>query len=400
MRANPGGEIAPGDVIGRTKLIERIWSTLRTQSLIMVAERRMGKSCVIKKMVAESPDDLLAICRDVEGIGTPIAFVERLYQDVDEYLGVTKRLSGKAAALFKQLSGAEIGGIIKFPESVAAHWKTLLERTFDDLEQHRSGLLVLFWDEFPLMLQNIVRNCGEGPAMELLDVLRSIRQTHTWTRMALTGSIGLHHVEAVLRKGGHANDATNDMRTMEIPPLAHDDAVELATELLNGEGLTCTDIASTTDTIASQVDCIAYYIHYVVASIKDRGDTADSELVRTIVADALTDPQDAWHLQHYQVRLQEYYGQDRLPVVLSILDEISIAQKPLPLPALESQLNSHEYPETCQTAQRIWSGDREELREVLLMLQRDHYLRQNSQGSYVFRFPMINRWWCINRSLI
>ncbi len=236
--------------------------------------------------------------------------------------------------------------------------------------------------------------------MELLDVLRSIRQTHTRTRMALTGSIGLHHVEALLRKGGHANDATNDMRTMEIPPLAHDDAVILATELLNGEGLTCTDIASTADTIANQVDCIAYYIHYVVASMKDKGDTGDSELVRTIVADALTDPQDAWHLQHYQVRLQEYYGPDRLPVVLSILDEISIAQKPLPLPALESRLSSHEYPETCQTAQRIRGGGREELREILLLLQRDHYLRQNSKGSFAFRFPMISRWWRINRSLI
>lgn len=53
MRANPGGEIAPEDVVGRDRLIARLWETLTRQSVILVAERRMGKSCVVKKMLAE-----------------------------------------------------------------------------------------------------------------------------------------------------------------------------------------------------------------------------------------------------------------------------------------------------------------------------------------------------------
>ncbi|MCP4547150.1 MAG: ATP-binding protein, partial [bacterium] len=40
MRANPGGEIAPSEVVGRDRLIQRIRQALEQQSVILVAERR------------------------------------------------------------------------------------------------------------------------------------------------------------------------------------------------------------------------------------------------------------------------------------------------------------------------------------------------------------------------
>ena len=53
MRANPGGEIDPADVLGRGPLIQGIWRVLERQSLELTAERRIGKSSVIKKMTVE-----------------------------------------------------------------------------------------------------------------------------------------------------------------------------------------------------------------------------------------------------------------------------------------------------------------------------------------------------------
>ena len=55
MKANPGGAIAPEDVIGRDKLIANLWNILDRQSVILSAERRMGKTTVIKKMVLQLP---------------------------------------------------------------------------------------------------------------------------------------------------------------------------------------------------------------------------------------------------------------------------------------------------------------------------------------------------------
>ena len=62
MKANPGGELALDEVIGRDQLIRRLWDTLNRQSVILIAERRMGKTSVIKKMVAWSTAGVRRSC--------------------------------------------------------------------------------------------------------------------------------------------------------------------------------------------------------------------------------------------------------------------------------------------------------------------------------------------------
>jgi hypothetical protein len=52
MKANPGGQIDPKDVIGRDTFISQIWEILAVQSISMNAERRIGKSTVMRAMVA------------------------------------------------------------------------------------------------------------------------------------------------------------------------------------------------------------------------------------------------------------------------------------------------------------------------------------------------------------
>jgi hypothetical protein len=43
--------------------------------------------------------------------------------------------------------------------------------------------------------------------------------------------------------------------------------------------------------------------------------------------------------------------------------------------------------------------DRERLLRILSLMERDHYLKRNEDGRYCFRFPLIRRWWIINRGL-
>ena len=68
MRANPGGQIPPSEVVGRDELIARLWQRIEGQSLLLSAERRMGKTCVVKKMVSEAlakgPVKMRSICGD------------------------------------------------------------------------------------------------------------------------------------------------------------------------------------------------------------------------------------------------------------------------------------------------------------------------------------------------
>ncbi len=399
MRANPGGEIAPSNVIGRDRLIQRLWETLDEQSVVLVAERRIGKSCVVKKMRAEQPAGMLAFYRDVEGIDSPLGFVERVYQDVTVHLTRLKRSAGRARALLKQLAEAEIGGF-KLPSSVAPHWVAVLERTIEDLLDCQDRTIVLFWDELPLMLLKIRRMSGEATAMELLDTLRALRQTHARLRMVYTGSIGLHHLAAALRHAGHANDATNDMRTVEVPPLADHDARFLAAELLRGERLAAPDLDGTAAAIASAVDGIPYYIHHVVSLMKDRGGTASAELAQSIVAEALVDAQDPWHLQHYRDRLRDYYGQERLPIVTALLDALAAAADPLTLDELQRQAGGDPSSQGQTTVAELMHDDREAFRQVVDLVERDHYARQDADGRHRFRFSLVQRWWRQKRGLV
>lgn len=167
MKTNPGGIVAPQDVVGRDKLIAKIWMILEQQSLILSAERRMGKTTIIKKMEAEAGDSRIPIYRDLEGVRSPIEFVEAIWQDVEEYLG-NKGKAIRVRDFLSNLEGIEFSGF-KFPKIAATHWKTLLTKTIEDLVTNQERQVIFLWDEMPYMLNNV----GDQLAMEILDTLRS-----------------------------------------------------------------------------------------------------------------------------------------------------------------------------------------------------------------------------------
>jgi hypothetical protein len=59
MRTNPGGGLAPEDVVGRDALIADLWDKLERHSVMMTAERRMGKTSVLRKMLAQRGNSIL-----------------------------------------------------------------------------------------------------------------------------------------------------------------------------------------------------------------------------------------------------------------------------------------------------------------------------------------------------
>jgi len=392
MKANPGGAVSPENVMGRDRLIERLWATLKHQSLVLVAERRMGKTCIIKKMEAQPPDGTMIRVRDVGGVSSPIEFVERVAEDVEKHLNGFQKTATKTKEFLASLSGAQILGV-KLPTIAAPHWKALLERILGDLAQHSDRQVILCWDELPWMLQKIARSEGETVVMDLLDTLRGLRQTHANLRMIYTGSIGLHHVVTALREEGYVNSPVNDMRTVEVPPLDDGHAEALAKALIQGEGLTSSASDETAAIIARRVDAIPFYIHHVVAAMADRGQAATPEIAETIVAEALANAQD-WDLEHFRSRLSSYYG-ERAEVVRALLDQLAETE-PLNLDELHERLKIN-LSRLGASAQRMIEGDREALRTLLKLMQRDHYLCQDRDGGYRFRFGLIRRWWRLDQ---
>ena len=55
LKSNPGGQLAPSDVIGRDKLISHLLDALEKHGVVLTAERRMGKTTILRKIQAEAP---------------------------------------------------------------------------------------------------------------------------------------------------------------------------------------------------------------------------------------------------------------------------------------------------------------------------------------------------------
>jgi hypothetical protein len=381
MRTNPGGLLDPEDVVGRDSLIKHLWGVLERQSVLLTAERRMGKTSVIRKMEAERAPGTLPVFQELEDVHTPLEFAEKVWRGIDGHLSTIARTTTRARRLLSSIPGAEVGGVIKFPSDASSQWKPLLKEMMADVVEHQQARVIFFWDEIPFMLDNIRKRVGEPVAMEVLDTLRALRQTHRSLRMVFTGSIGLHHVLSGLRRAGHGNAPINDMAVVTVPPFSPEDAQELALALIEGEQLLCREPHVLAREIALAVDCIPFYIHQVVYQMKERG-RSDIPCVGEVVLSSLVEPQDPWQLRYFRERIQVHWTQEMQPLALAILDGLAAADGPLTWD--EVFHNQAAY---------VAASDRERTRDALTLLQRDHYIVQDADGRYRFTLPLIRRSW-------
>ena len=342
-------------------------------------------------MKAQDRDGWLTVWRDVEDAGTAAEFAERVCQSIEEHLSGMGRAVSKVRAFVQDVAGTEIAGVITLPPAARREWKTVLEKAFEDLAEAQDTHVLFVWDELPFMLQKVIDREGEQAAMDVLDVLRHLRQTHGRRfSMMYCGSIGMHHVVRRLRLGGHTNPILNDLLTMELPPLLPGDAIELCERLIVGEALVCEDIAAVAKRIAELADGVPFYIHSIVQKLRVPGGPVTVENAERIVAEALVDANDPWHLRHYQERLRSYYGDTMATTAAAILDELAAADKPRSTPEIQQAL----------AATETSAEDLEAVRDLLQRLGQDHYLmRTTEDGRYAFRFPLIRRWWRLARDL-
>lgn len=385
MKANPGGKLAPEDVRGRDHLIDQIWARLDTQSVLVNAERRIGKTQILNKMEAESRPHWKPIYKDLEKIRTAEEFATQVYNDVQRFLGATTRAINFVRRFFEKAE-------TDYVDIKERRWKELLSAAINDLMQSKQHpRLVFFWDEVPYMLENILSTEGPDRAAEVLDILRSLRNEHQDFRVVLTGSIGLHHILNKLTAAGIPTSATNDLYSVTVTPLSPTDANELAADLLTGENIPCDDVAESASVIAQEVDYFPYYIHHVIAGLKVEQLTATNDSIKGFIGKRLVDATDPWALAHYRTRLSTYYpDNDDAVNVAIVLDVMALP----PADALTVDVIFER-----ATTRGATLDDRNDLLQLLRVMDADHYLSRDNEGRYRFRFPMIRRWWKIDRGL-
>lgn len=392
MKATPGGHLPVNEVFGRDEFIERLWGNLERHSIRMEAERRIGKTCILRKMADNPPKNRDAVFLDLEQVHSATEFAEIICTKVVQRLDGWKRQRARITGFLQSLSGAEIGGF-KLPDSQAqstGYWKKLLTCTIQDLVEQQAAegrQVVFFFDELPWMLSAISGRDGPQTAMEVLDVLRHLRQdpaTGHGFRMIQCGSIGLHHVLGELAKHGYQNQPVNDMQLVEVPPLDPDHARRLAGAVLKGERLEVH--AGVDEQIAQLTGGFPYYIHWIISELKMQNLPANKANVDQTLRQMLTAEQDPCSLRHFLTRIDKYYPQEKSSV-LALLDHAAVATAPLPLSEL------------INVGKTADANDDNRIRELVRMLSVDHYLRRDTNGHYVFRHALLKSWWVLERGI-
>jgi len=390
MKANPGGQLAVEDIIGREEICTQIREILAQQSIIMTAERRIGKTSVMKILEEKPESNWVPIYIDLEKVENVKAFADLVCKEVHQYLSNGSRYQKHAEDLCRALGGIEAKGV-KLPQLKEKTWQEILEASIRTLsrEQQESGKQVLFlWDEFPYMVSNICDHDDQETAKNVLDTLRALRKDCENFRILITGSIGLHHVLGELQKSGYKNEPLNDMAPVEVQPLENEHAFDLARKLIAGEGIATDDIDLVTREIAIQTDNFPFYIQSVVRSLKNEKLTVTTEIVRKVILESLMSDDDPWELRHYDKRIKDYYpNQEEL--VRTILDILAVSE------------TGYSPKQLLQIIKQTLSfDDIEKLRTLLRALNKDHYLTKDIKNQYTFRFSLIKKWWCLDRELV
>ena len=389
MQINPGGRLNTKDVMGRDNEIARYWGVLERQGLVISAERRIGKTHIVLKMQDECRNGYLPVYQDLEGVHSIADLVRSIYGTVQQ----SSRASPSLKARIVKWSGLLPGKIagVDLPTADSA-WRVLLSDASEDLISIADDRLILMlWDEFPLMLHNL--QCGEGAdaAIQLLDFLRALRLARAdRLRFLFTGSIGLHLVLRSLRKAGNTNDPVNDMLSLTVPPMAREDTCDLAAALLEETRATPAQIPELASRIASEVGGFPYYVHHVVDQLDQLRRQPALQDVSSAVDSLVYDSHDPANLNYYVNRLSSYYAADERSLALVVLDTMAGQATPTSVPELLN-LCRHRDPSLAD----------EQLRKILMALTEDHYIepRRGAGGAaYDFRWQLVKKWWKERRS--
>ncbi len=388
MITNPGGQLALDEIIGRDSFITEMWRILAGRCVYMNDLRRIGKTQIMVKMEAQPPEGWVCLKRDLGGSHTADEFAARIYTDSASALTGGRNAMRQMSKLLGAVAGTEIAGIIKLPDGTTAPWKEVLTRTFTDIHQEmekQDQRLLFLWDEVPFLLANLAKREGPEVAMEVLDVLRSLSQDYDRVRLLLTGSIGLHHILKQLHEEGYGGSPLNRMELVKPGPLEPSDAEDLAKLLLQGEKFDCDNLAQCAATVAASVGHVPFYIHKLINRLP-RDEKISSESIQDQLSVEISSCEGDWDLEHYQQRIDKYYGRENKELALTVLDSIAINEG-LPFESIERQVVGQ------------LSCDTESLRKLIALLCRDHYLDRDIEGRYHFYLEIVRRWWVLSRDL-
>lgn len=384
-----GNYVVGESFFGREAELALFRSRLDThQHIILVAQRRMGKTSLCKEAARRFGDAFSFFYVDLQhktDAGDAVAAIAAV---ASAHVSV----GTKVRAVFENLIGAidSVGNenlSVRLREAIAGDWRPQGERVVKAL----AGLdtpAVLILDELPILLTNMMltrdgqwRDGGREAAAELLEWLRAMCVgSQGRLVVVVTGSVGLGPVAS--RAG--ASGALNHYAEVSLGPWEPQLAMQAAELLLRTQSLHL-DSDAREEIVVMLGSCIPYYVQLLVDQIaqdvrkRSGGSVSKLDVQRVyarIVTGHSTEP------AHMEERLIKVFPIAFRPLARDLLTQAAL--RPVLTPKAAVSLAKRTLPENEDPA--------EALQHCLAVLVHDGYLERVPAG-WRFVSRLLRDWW-------
>lgn len=386
MRSVIGSPVEGDDFFDREPERRRMWQRLETDSLLLLAPRRIGKTSLMRALCAEGEaHGFRAVSLSFAHCTDEMHCIRELAKAVAGARGLNLRnLQKTLKALLPEVTSLTIGPLgIELAAAEPPDWRQLgeaLARSIGGLD----GRWLIAVDEVPVFLLNLLkREDGLARVRGFLYWLRNLRQDHhAEVRWILAGSIGLDTVAA--RHG--LGDTLNDLMPMPLGAFAADTADQFLRALADSYGLDLP--APVRAHLIGQLGWpVPFYLQILFGELRARaadGARPDIALVDQVFEDLLT-PAHKGFFDYWRQRLTEELGRPDDGHAIHLLSHCARDPSGASRGVLAQAL-----------AERIQDPEEREqsLRYLLDTLESDGYLVR-VDDRWRFRLELLRRYWLL-----
>lgn len=364
-------------------------------NLLLVAQRRMGKTSLMREVSRRLEDRYLCLFVDLQKCkGAPDAVVElslalvphqRVWERVKEVFG------NVLACVVGAIERVEVGeiGVTLRAGLTAGDWVRKGDQLLSILASAGKPVLLLF-DEVPILVNRILKAEANAisadrraAADEFLSWLRENSLRHQGrVQMVLSGSIGL----APILRQANLSTVLNSFSAFELRAWDGDTAKGCLQALGAEYGLRF-EKGAEEKAVGHLGCCIPHHVQMYFTHLHDRcrrtrKTTISAADVDEVYATEMLSVRGHVELSHYEERLKLVLGEGAFTLAAEMLTEAAVTGH-LGREGLERLLGEYSFPDRTT---------REAQEEVLLVLEHDGYLEPGPDG-YSFVSRLVRDWW-------
>jgi uncharacterized protein len=366
-------------------------------NILLVAQRRIGKTSLMHQVSRQIQDRYLCLHVDLEQSGSAadaIAELSAATRQDAKLWDKTKKIFGNILQSIDKVDSLQVAGlkIALRGGLTGGDWQDKGDRLLEALA-NADRPVVIFFDEVPILVSRLLK--GEDFVItperrrqvdEFMSWLRANSQKYQGkVRMVLTGSIGL---EPILRQAG-LSATINHLAPFELGYWSAETARGCLAALAQNYGVIFAPGAI--DRILENLGVLVpYHVQMFFDSIDRHCTLQELQVVSVEVIDEVYQAKmlgvrGQSNLSHLEERLRMVLGQSLYPLALDLLTETAVVGgltvEAIRILGQESSIDLGNYRSIDDAC-----------RDVLMVLEHDGYLELRQDG-YVFVSKLIRDWW-------